>query len=65
MTTKPTFGERAGKLREAAEALRKHASAVRDDAGMLMCIAETVMDEVLEREASAKRFAEKRQKARR
>ena len=64
-TTKPSFGERAGKMREAAEALRTHANAVRDDASMLMGIAETVMGEAIEMEASAKRFAEKRQKARR
>ena len=63
--TKPSFGERARKLREAAEALRKHANAVRDDASMLLGIAEAVMSEVIEMEASAKRFAEKRQKARR
>ena len=64
-TTKPSFGERARKMREASEALRTHANAVRDDASMLMGIAETIMSEVIEMEASAKRFAEKRQKARR
>jgi hypothetical protein len=59
-TQKQPFGQRASKLREAAEALRVHANAVRDDASMFAGIAETVMSEVLLMEASAKRFAEKR-----
>lgn len=59
-TQKLSFGQRAQNLREASDALRKHANAVREDASMLMGIAETVMSEVLLMEASAKRFAEKR-----
>ena len=59
-TQKPSFGQRAQKLRGVAEALRQHANAVRDDATMLMGMSETVMSEVLLMEASAQRFAEKR-----
>ena len=59
-TKNQTFGQRATKMRETAEALRVHADAVREDANMLFGIAETVMNEAILMEANVKKFAERR-----
>lgn len=52
-------------MRESAEALRTFSRTMHEDADKLMGIAETVMSEALEMEASAKRFADRRPQARR
>jgi len=62
---KPSFGQRAQRMRESAEALRTFSRTMHEDADKLMGIAETVMSEALEMEASAKRFADRRPQARR
>lgn len=59
-TKTQTFGQRATKMRETAEALRVHADAVREDANMFKAFAETVMTEALLMEANVKKFAERR-----